>query len=255
MGYKLAIKDKVLPLFLLVTIIVVWELASGWMEIPAYVLPKPSEIFWAFKSSFSEVMANLAVTFQEALLGAIFGSGMGFLTGVIMAQNKTIKQIMMPYVIASNAIPVVAIAPLITLWFGDSLWSRVVVSAFISFFPLAINTFRGLVETNRYFVDLFKLYGASKLELLFKYKLPNAVPFLFTGLKLSATLSVIGAMVAEFISSTKGLGYGLLQALYMFNSAKLWVYIILACAIGLFFYFTITIIETIFFKHFQNSTK
>jgi NitT/TauT family transport system permease protein len=171
------------------------------------------------------------------------GSVIGFLFGVIIAEFSLISKISLPYLIASNAIPVIAIAPMIILWFGYGIMAKVIVSAFVCFFPLVITTYKGLNEYKIVFAELFKIYGSNKYEFLIKYKLPNAIPFILSGLKLNATYSVVGAVVAEFIGANSGLGFGMLQSIYSMNTARLWGYIAISCSLGMMMYFFVYVFE------------
>jgi NitT/TauT family transport system permease protein len=166
-----------------------------------------------------------------------------------MAQSRIIAKSILPYVVASNAIPIVAIAPIVVIWFGHGITSKIILAAFLCFFPLAINTFRGLIEYPTIYRELFNTYGATNYEFLAKFKIRNAVPYIFAGLKLSASYSVIGAIVAEFIGSTSGLGFGMLQASYNLNTPRLFGYLFIACIMGLFMYYTIVLIEYLLFNH------
>ena len=133
--------------------------------------------------------------------------------------------------------------------------SKIFVSAFLCFFPLCINTYKGLSEYDPIFKDLFFVYGSTKIEFLKKFKLMNSLPFIFTGLKLNATYSVIGAIVAEFVGANSGLGFGMLQASYTLNAPRLWGYIIISCILGMTMYFTIVIIEKLVGKRFSFKEK
>ncbi|MDR1090061.1 MAG: ABC transporter permease [Prevotella sp.] len=185
----------------------------------------------------------MATTFFEAILGFILGSSIGFITGIVMAENMFLKRILLPYVVASNAIPAIALAPLVVLWFGHGIESKVILVAFLCFFPLSINTFRGLCEYPVIYKELFFTYGAKPREFLLRFKIRNALPYIFSGLKLNATYSVVGAIVAEFVGATSGLGFGMLQASYNINTPRLFGYIIVACFMGLTMYYLIVVIE------------
>jgi len=239
-----------LPIFFAAFLILLWEFVPLIFNIPTYVFPKLSKVLYSTWIVKANLQVHLTTTFFESFWGFTLGSIIGFLVGLLMAEFKIFARIALPYVIGSNAVPVVAIAPLIILWFGYGILSKSVVSAFLCFFPLCINTYRGLNEYNHIYKDLFYLYGATRFEFLFKFKLLNALPFIFTGLKLNATFSVIGAIVAEFVGANAGLGFGMLQASYSLNVARLWGYIIVACILGMLMYFTVFLVEKRMFKKY-----
>lgn len=248
--------NKLLPIGFFMLLLLLWEVLPLIFKIPNYVFPRISDIIPAIIDARETFFTNVTTTFYEAILGFILGSTFGFITGVLMAEKKLFAKTFLPYVVASNAIPIVAIAPIIVIWFGHGMFSKVILAAFLCFFPLSINTFKGLNEYLPIFKELFFTYGASKKEFLIKYKLRNAAPYLFSGLKLSATFSVIGAIVAEFIGATSGLGFGMLQASYNLNSPRLFGYIIVACFLGLSMYYLIVIIEKlVILKSDKNETN
>lgn len=239
---------KILPVSFFILLLLLWEFIPQIFSIPAYVFPRLSDIVPAIIKAQDVFLTNIQTTFIEAIFGFILGSSIGFITGLLMAENKLFANTMLPYVVASNAIPIVAIAPLVIIWFGYGIISKIILAAFLCFFPLSINTFKGLNEYSNIYFELFKTYGSSKYEFLAKFKLRNSLPFIFAGLKLSATFSVIGAIVAEFIGATSGLGFGMLQASYNLNTPRLFGYIIVACTMGLFMYYSVLLIENLIIK-------
>ncbi len=239
---------RILPIGFFLILLILWEIVPAIFKIPNYVFPRISDIIPAVIAAKETFFTNITTTFFEAILGFLLGSSVGFITGILMAEKKMFAKTLLPYVVASNAIPIVAIAPIIVIWFGHGMLSKVILAAFLCFFPLSINTFKGLNEYLPIFKELFFTYGASKNEFLYKFKLRNASPYIFTGLKLSATFSVIGAIVAEFIGATSGLGFGMLQASYNLNTPRLFGYIIVACIMGLSMYYLIVLIEKLIIK-------
>lgn len=238
----------------LLTIICAWEFLPIAFSIPPYVFPRISVIIEnTFSSNNPLLLLHLQTTVIEATLGFLLGSLIAFIVGILMNEFEIFSKVALPYVIASNAIPVVAIAPILILWFGNGIISKIAVAAFLCFFPLCINTYNGLKEYKKLYKSLFDVYGASPFDFFKKFKLPNAIPFIISGLKLNAVYAVIGAIVAEFIGSDKGLGFGMLQSSYSLNIPRLWGYIIISCLLGLFFYTLIIFIEYLTLKRFTKS--
>ncbi len=236
--HKLVFPASILVLVLL------WEFLPPWLHVPNYVFPSLSSIIERSVLSGSErLLDNTWVTLQESFWGFLIGSFVGFLIGVLMAQSRTFQHLALPYVVASNAVPVIAIAPLLVMWVGSGIWSKILVAAFLCFFPLAINAFRGLTLYPMAMKELFDLYGASSWQFLWRYKLRAALPYLLTGLKLNAVFAVIGSIVAEFVGSDRGLGFGMLQASYSLDTPRLWGYIIVACCLGMAFYGIMALLE------------
>ncbi len=165
-----------------------------------------------------------------------------------MAMNRTAKNILLPYVIGSNSVPVVAIAPLIALWFGHGLLAKILVASFLCFFPIAINAYEGLRDRGGVLKELFSVIGASSDFYFWNLRVPLAVPFLVAGAKISIVLAVIGAVVAEFVGSDAGLGFGMVQASYSLNTPRLFGYMIIACILGLSFYSFMMLVELLLKK-------
>lgn len=237
-----------IPITFFLIALLAWEYIPKIFSTPSYVFPRLSEVINALIIAKVNLWIHFKTTLLEAVIGFLLGSSIGFLFGVGMAQSRLFSNIALPYVIATNAIPVIAIAPIIILWFGHGIMAKAIVSAFLCFFPIVINTYRGLSEFSPIYQELFLLYGSSKQDFLYKFKIPNAAPFIISGLKLNATFAVIGAVVAEFIGANAGLGFGMLQSSYSLNTPRLWGYIIVSCLLGVTMYLAIFIFETIIFK-------
>lgn len=228
----------------LVGVIALWEVVPRLFDVPHYVFPPLSMVIdRTFVKNFDLVLRNTSITLLEAFGGFVTGSIAGFFIGLGMAESRVFKGMALPYVVASNAVPVVALAPLAIILFGSGPGSKVAVAAFLCFFPLSLNTFKGLQEYHPWFSDLFKLYGATRWQFLTRFKLPNALPFIVTGLKLNAVYAIVGAIVAEFIGADRGLGFGMVQASYALDTAKLFGYVIVACLLGMSSYGLIQLAE------------
>lgn len=232
-----------LPLTFLVVLLIAWQLLPAWFGVPRYVFPRPTEIAAAVWENPATAMNHVRTTAFESWGGFILGSVVGFLVGVVSAESRTVRRMILPYVVGSNAIPVVAVAPIVVLWFGHGLWSKVVVAAFLCFFPVTVNTYRGLTDYDPLHGELFRSLGSTRWQFFCKFKLWNGLPYLLSGLRLSATYSVIGAVVAEFVGSDRGLGFGMLQATYNLNTPRLYGYLVIACALGMLMYSLVAFVE------------
>jgi NitT/TauT family transport system permease protein len=231
------------PFLFAIIILLVWEFLPYFLNTPIYIFPRLSDVWKAtFQSSNSDWLEHLKVTATESFFGFVIGSSLGLGLGFSMSKSKNISNVLLPYVIASNAIPVIAIAPIIIMWFGNGILSKIAVSAFLCFFPLSINTYQGLNSFSVLYQELFQTYGATEMQFYKYFRLRNAFPFIFTGLKLNATFSVIGSVVGEIIASDSGLGYGMLQAVYNLNMPKLWGLVSISCILGVSAYGVISLI-------------
>jgi NitT/TauT family transport system permease protein len=186
-------------------------------------------------------------TWAEAALGFVFGAILGFILGTTFAHSALMERSLLPYVVASQTVPILAIAPMVVIWMGASQISVSVIAAYLTFFPVTINTLRGLQSPSQIEVDLMDSYAANRWTILWKLRVPAALPYIFTALKVSATASVVGAIIGELPS---GIGDGLGRAILDFSSdyslistPKLWASIIMAASIGVFFFVAVSIVE------------
>ena len=194
-------------LALTIFLILLWQVAAIIIS-AAYILPSPIQILvkiWDLRKNLFLVQlpATMSVTFIGLLISIVFGLALA----VIMDLNKKIADAVYPIVIASQTIPTTAIAPLFVLWFGYSIWSRVLVTILITFFPITITVYDGFRSTKREMEELLITYGARKTDIFFKLKIPSALPYFFSAIKMAIPLSVIGAAIAEWLGAQSGLGY------------------------------------------------
>jgi NitT/TauT family transport system permease protein len=190
-------------------LIVSWSLLVKLFQVPAYVLPDPSSVGLALWDGYvhGTMLSHLVYTANSVLLGYAVGCGTAFVLAIIFSEIPVVDQVLYPYVVAFQAMPKVALAPLIVVWFGFGVASKVFMVAIICFFPLFVNTLVGLRQVDGALLDLMKVFSASRWKILRQIKIPSAASHIFAGLEIAIVLALIGAVVAEFISSTRGLGY------------------------------------------------
>ena len=186
-------------------------------------------------------------TFSEAIFGFLFGAALGFVLGSLFAHSPLMERGLLPYVVASQTVPILAIAPMVVIWLGASQLSVAVIAAYLSFFPVTINTLRGVQSPAAAQVELMRSYAASRWTIMWKLRFPAALPYIFTALKVSATASVVGAIIGELPS---GIGEGLGRAILDFSSdysmistPKLWASIVMAATVGILFFVSVTLAE------------
>ena len=228
-----------------VIIVATWEIAVFLLDVPTYVIPAPHKIAAILVRDLAGIAYHAGITLSEAITGFVIGSLLGAMLGVLFAYSPTISQGLLPYVIAANTIPVVAIAPIIIIWFGHGMGSKIAVTAFLSFFPLAINMMKGLKSYEPVVMDLFHVCAASQWQRFWKMRLPSALPYVFVGLKLNVTFSVIGAIVAEFVQADRGLGFVIMTTYRLLNMPKLWAAMLVSALIGILFFGAIALLERV----------
>lgn len=241
------------PVLTFIALVTVWEGLIRAFDIPVYVLPAPGDIYLAIVNNPGPLLWHSGVTLFEAVAGFLIGSMLGSILGTIFAYSKILARGFLPYIIAANTIPVVAIAPIIIIWFGHGLASKIAVTAFLSFFPLALNMMKGLQSYDRTIMDVFHISAATGWQRFFKMRLPSAIPYVFVGLKLNVTFSVIGAIVAEFVQADKGLGFIIMTAYRTLAMPRLWAAMLMSALIGILFFLIVAWIERAFVRWHVSS--
>jgi NitT/TauT family transport system permease protein len=209
----------VAPGVLILVALALWEAAVRLMAVPPYLLPTPSDIAHEITSKPQLLFEHGMTTFQEILLGFIAGTAAAVLLALSMSRWHLVRLALHPLLIASQTFPKEALAPLFIIWFGFGISSKVVVTAIICFFPICVTTLRGLDAVDPLALDLFRVYHAEPRQILFGLRLPTALPYLFAGLRIGATLSVIGAVVGEFVGASRGLGHLIRIANFQMSTA------------------------------------
>jgi NitT/TauT family transport system permease protein len=194
-----------------------------------------------------ETLAGAALfTFREAVVGFVLGAALGLLLGTGFAHLSLLERGCMPYVVASQTIPILAIAPMVIIWLKAGWISVAVISAYLTFFPVTINTLRGMRSPNPMMLELMDSYAASGWDVYWKLRVPASLPYIFTAFKVSATASVVGAIIGELPSGIRdGLGGAILNfnSYYITGPSRLWAAIIASAAVGIFFYLVVSVLE------------
>jgi NitT/TauT family transport system permease protein len=227
--------------------IVAWEVLVRALEIQRFLLPAPSEIAAALVENWSDLLEAGRTTFIEAVGGFAIGTTAGLLVAFATARYALARGALMPFAIAANAIPIIAFAPIMNSWFGiTSPVSKMMIVAMLVFFPVMINTVRGLTSPDAASLELMRSYAAGELDILRKVRVPAALPYFFTAIKVGATLSLIGAVVGEYFGgATLALGRIIVESASFLRFAEAWAAIVIAAALGIGFYLVIIVIERI----------
>jgi NitT/TauT family transport system permease protein len=201
-------RNFALRILILIGSLIAWEAVVRGFGVPAYILPTPTSIFVALYRGFVGGLypRHLWVTLSETMLGFLFGCALAFLLGTAVALSRRFEYFLYPFIVMFQALPKVALAPLILIWFGLGLTSKVVQAAFTAFFPLMVNTIVGLRSAEEDRVNLMRSLAASEAQIFWMLRLPSALPFIMSGLEVAMILSLIGAIVAEFVGAQAGLG-------------------------------------------------
>lgn len=235
---RLRRKPGLVSLILLPTVLIVWEVLCLWADVPRIILPRPSEIGVSLWNNLTtpSFYHHVWVTLKEALYGFGLGASLGFLLGALIGQSVFLERVLYPYLIAFETLPKAALAPLVLIWFGYDMMSKVVVTAMIAFFPLLANTIVGLRSTSEDQIDLFRAFCGRGRDVFWKLKLPNALPFIFVGLNVSLIFSLTGAIIGEFVGSREGLGYLILIRNQTLNIPSVFSILVVLGALGCLFH-------------------
>ena len=225
--------------------IVLWQGLTTLFHVQTFLLPKPTDIATAFWDNKSTLWHAGIYTLKEALGGFAMGSGLGILAAIFLARFRTVGFALLPFAVAANAVPIIAFAPITNNWFGLlNPVSKMAIAAVLCFFPVMVNTLRGLTSVNPRSIELMRSYAAGEIDVFRLVRLPNALPFMFTGLKVAAVLSMIGAIVGEYFGGpTNALGVLILNDTQLFDFAQAWAGIVLASAFGIALYSAVALAE------------
>ncbi len=233
------------PIAIVVTALIAWEVLIRVFNIQRFLLPAPSVILTQFAAVYPRLIGQGWITFQNALWGYAIGCGLGVAFALITARFTGFSRALMPYAIAVNSIPIIAFAPITNAWFGViNPLSKISIVAILTFFPAMINTARGLLSADANSLELMRSVAAGDFDIFRKLRLPVALPFIFNGLKIATSLSMIGAIVAEYFGGPiTGLGVQISSNAALIRFPLVWSQIIIAAACGIIFYFVVSLAE------------
>jgi putative hydroxymethylpyrimidine transport system permease protein len=234
---------SLLPLLILLSGLGLWEAAVQIYQVPHYILPAPSAIVVILVQKWASLGHHTFVTLQEMLLGFGLAMTVGITLAVLMFEIPVLERALYPYVIGSQTVPVFAIAPLLVLWLGYGIMSKVLMAAIIVFFPIVLNTLDGLKGADADIVNLLRVMRASRWQLLWKAQLPAALPFILSGAKIGISISTIGAVIGEWVGARAGLGRLMLDANSQLQVSLVFAAILCLTIMGLGLFGLMTLIE------------
>jgi NitT/TauT family transport system permease protein len=239
--------DWIPAAIVLVLGILLWEGLVRGLDIQRFLLPAPSAILDTLWEERRLLWSAGIYTFSEALGGYVIGSTLAIISAIVLARFRSLGRALMPFAIAANAVPIIAFAPITNQWFGPlEKTSKMAIAAILVFFPVLVNTLRGLTSVDPAAIELMHSYAAGELEIFRRVRIPNALPYLFAALKVASVLAMIGAIVGEdFGGSLTSLGIQIKSAASLFNFETAWAAILVAAILGMSFYLVIALVERI----------
>jgi NitT/TauT family transport system permease protein len=240
-----AVTRVVLPALTFVVFVAGWEGLVYVARYPEYILPRPSAVALRFVETVASglIWKHAWATLAETLLGFGLGSGAGILLGLLISRSAVLERMLSPYLVASQAMPKIALAPLIIIWFGFELTSKVIIAGLICFFPLLVNTVTGIRSVPRKKIELMQSLSATPTQVFTKVEWPSCLPYVFAGLKVSSVLAVVGAIVGEYIGARAGLGYLINAAGAGMDVVMMFVALFAVTVLGMAIYFVIILAE------------
>jgi NitT/TauT family transport system permease protein len=237
--------DWIPPALVLVLGILLWEGLVRGLDVQRFLLPAPSAILDTLRDERDLLWSAGIYTFTEALGGWAIGSALAVLSAIVLARFRSLGRALLPFAVAANAVPIIAFAPITNQWFGPlEKTSKMAIAAILVFFPVMVNTLRGLTSVRPQSIELMRSYAAGEIETLRRVRIPNSLPYLFSALKVATVLAMIGAVVGEyFLSSQEALGFQIRNSAALFQFELAWAAITVASVLGILFYSAVALVE------------
>lgn len=225
--------------------VLIWQLVAWYSGLPSFILPSPGQVATRFAQAVVDgsLIRNTIVTLEEVLVGLALGVSVATILGYLLARSLHLERLLSPYIVASQSIPIVAIAPLLVIWFGPGMFSKILVCALIVFFPVLVNTVVGVRSVPEDLRDLMRSLQANRWQTLKSLELPASLPVFLGGLRIGATLSVIGAVVGEFVGAKSGLGFLVNVGRGIYDTPLVFVAVFTLIAMAMILYGLVSLIE------------
>lgn len=236
-------RRRLMPALGIIGLLLLWWAVVVIFQVKPFIAPSPWAVLQTLYVKRDVLLANLIPTAGEALGGFLMGNLVAIAVATLFVHNRRLQEIFFPVVVMFNSIPVVAKAPILVLIMGNGVEPKIAIAALVCFFPTLVNSVRGLEAVNPQAMELMRVLSASKREIFFKLRVFSALPFLFSALRIAASMSVIGAVVGEWIGATQGIGAMIIQATYNFDSALLYAAIVMSAALSGTFFMAIVLLE------------
>lgn len=247
--------NVLLPVAAGLGLVIVWQATIWLFSVPNYIVPGPLAVAQAIRQYNGLLLANLIPTATAALLGFFFGNFVGVLLATAFVYHSTIEKSFVPLIIFIHTIPTLAIAPILMLIFGQGLTVKVMISAFIGFFPTMVNMVRGLKSVNHSTLELMHVLSATKVEIFWKVRAPRSLPYLFSSLRITAQACVTGALVGEWIGSDVGIGALILDSALNYRGPLLYAAIVVAAGLAITMFVAVIIVEKLFVRWAESDTR
>ncbi|WP_174615809.1 ABC transporter permease [Virgibacillus ihumii] len=245
---KQVMKQGWKPAAVLLIILLLWEFSSRFFQIPDWLLPAPSQIWQAGVGGWEEFRPHLTATIKLAVMGFVLGSSFGIAVACCLHLLPSVREAFYPLIILSQNIPIIVLAPLLVIWFGFGMLPKLIIIILVCFFPIAVAALDGFSQTDTNLKHYMQMAGASRRQVFQKLEWPYALPSVFSGLKIAATYSVMGAVIAEWLGAGEGIGVYMTLASSSFQTDRVFVAIVFIMALSLVFFAFINLLKRIMVK-------
>ncbi len=243
------------PALIVAAMVAAWQGAVVLFSIPAWKLPAPSAIATELVASRTLYLRHTWVTLEEVLLGFFAALAMGVVLASLIAYSRTFQRAVYPLVIASQTVPIIVIAPLLLIWVGYGITPKIIVVVLIAFFPIVVNTVDGLRAVDADMVNMMRTLGASRWQVFSKVQVPSALPFLFSGIKVAVTFSVIGAVIGEWVGASAGLGYLTRISVPLFLTARSFGAVVVLAVMGMSLFVSVALLERLLLPWYHTERR
>ena len=242
-SWKSHLRPAIPPVVFLFLVLALWQLADGVFQFRTIIFPSPLEIGAAFLQYPKRLLVESGITMTEAIGGFALGTLAAYLLSIAFVFSRLLREAIYPYAIALKSTPLIAIAPLLVLWFGNGMLSKIVMSALVAFFPVLVNAVVGLTRVEQETLDLMSSLSATRLQTLRIIRIPNSLPYLLAGMKVASSLAVVGAIIGEFTGASRGIGYVINTSSYYLETPLMFAGVISIAVGGIAFFALIAALE------------
>ncbi len=241
--HRSGLTDYLPPAILLISLILLWEVGARLDNLSSRILPPPLEIGQAIVETYPLLLPHIWQTTQEVAFGLVLALGVGLLLAAAIDFSPLVRRAVYPLLIASQTIPIIALAPLLVIWFGFGILPKIFIVTLFCFFPIAINTADGLSAADPEYLSLLRAMGANRYQIWRKVRLPAALPYFFSGLKIAVTYSVVAAIIGEWVGAQAGLGVYMIRSASAFKTAQVFATIVITSLMSLILVIAVFLIE------------
>ncbi len=220
----------------LIVLLCIWVVAVRTFHINPVIMPSPGQVGASFLANYGRLFRETGITMEESVLGFLLGGVGAYAVAILFVYSRTVKDAVYPYAVALKSTPLIAIAPLLVLWFGNGLFSKIVMSALVAFFPVLVNSDNGLMTVDPETLDMMKSLSASSWQVLIKIRIPNSLCYLMAGLKIASSLAVVGAVIGEFTGATEGIGHLINTSSYYLETPLMFAGVVMISLGGVLFF-------------------